>query len=173
LLGCYDEFPEGTPLFAQFTHSGSLQTLQAATVRALHTLNQQTIDLAALTAASPPNCFVNFEFGIADSDAFCFIDQKEVGRFERMLRTQPIAMLDVFCGARYHIKKDTGEKKSLQFDYSVLRFAFEGEVVDLFLHFIRGNQRIPRKDFILYLKDQIDKELAESQSTPMKLKYLL
>jgi hypothetical protein len=139
----------------------------------LHALNQQTIDLATLTAASPPNCFVNFEFGIADSDAFCFIDQKEVGRFERMLKTQSIAVLDVFCGARYHLKKDTGKKKSLQFDYSVLRFAFEGEVVDLFLHFIRGNQRIPRKDFILYLKTQIDKELVEKKRDPMKLKYLL
>jgi hypothetical protein len=126
-----------------------------------------------LTTASPPNCFVNFEFGIADSDAFCYIDQKEVARFEKMLKTHPIAMLDVFCGARYHIKKEAGKRKSLQFDYSVLRFAFEGEVVDLFLHFIRGNQRIPRKDFILYLKNQIDKELAESNSAPMKLKYLL
>lgn len=173
MLGCYDEFPEGTPLFAQFTHSGSTQILQAAIVRALRTLNQQTIDLATVTAASPPNCFVNFEFGIADSDAFCFIDQKEVRRFETMLRAQPIAMLDMFCGARYHIRKDSGEKKSLQFDYSVLRFAFEGEVVALFLHFIRGNQRIPRKDFILYLKSQIDKELVESKSDPMKLKYLL
>ena len=172
MLGQYDEFPEGAARFAQFGHSGSVQALQTAIVRALHALNQQTIDLPTLTAASPPNCFVNFEFGIADSDAFCFIDQKEVVRFERMLRTQPIAILDVFCGARYHIKKDIGKTKSLQFDYSVLRFAFEGGVVDLFLHFIRGNQRIPRKDFILYLKNQIDKKLVESQSDPMKLKYL-
>ena len=173
MLGCYDEFPEGALLFAQFAHSSSIQAIQTAIVRVLHALNQQTIDLATLTAASPPNCFVNLEFGIADSDAFCFIDQKEVGRFERMLRTQSISTLDVFCGARYHIKKDTGEKKSLQFDYSVLRFAFEGEVVDLFLHFIRGNQRIPRKDFILYLKSQIDKELVGKKRDPMKLKYLL
>jgi hypothetical protein len=173
MLGQYDEFPENAARFAQFMHSGSIQTLQTAIVGALYALNKQTIDLPTLTAASPPNCFVNFEFGIADSDAFCFIDQKEVGRFERMLNTQTTAMLDVFCGARYHIKRDTGKMKSLQFDYSVIRFAFEGEVVDLYLHFIRGNQRIPRKDFILYLKTEIDKKLVESQSDPLKLKYLL
>lgn len=173
MLGFYDEFPEGTPLFAQFTHSGSPQILQTAIVRTLQALNQQTIDLPTMTAASPTNCFVNFEFGIADSDAFCFIDQKEVARFERMLKTQPIATLDVFCGARYYIKKTGGEKRSLQFDYSVLRFAFEGDAVDLFLHFIRGNQRIPRKDFILYLKTKIDKELVKSKSDPVRLKYLL
>ncbi len=173
MLGQYDEFPEGAARFAQFAHSGSVQALQTAIARALRILNQQTINLAILTAASPPNCFVNFEFGIADSDAFCFIDQRELYRLEKALKTQPMAILDVFCGARYHIKKDTGERKSLQFDYSVLRFAFEGEAVDLFLHFIRGNQRIPRKDFILYLKTQIDKELIERKRDPMKLKYLL
>jgi hypothetical protein len=173
LLGRYDEFPEDASRFAQFTYADSVQALQVAIIRALHALNGQTIDLATLTAASPPNCFVNFEFGIADSDAFCFIDQKEVSRFEKSLKTQPLTTLDVFCGSRYHIKKDTGGKRSLQFDYSVLRFAFEGKVVDLFLHFIRGNQRIPRKDFILYLKSQIDRELIDGKHDQMTLKYLL
>lgn len=173
MLGRYDEFPEGAFRFAQFAYSGSAQALQAAIIRTLHALNQQTIDLATLTAASPPNCFVNFEFGVADSDAFCFLDQRELYRLEKMLKTQPMTILDIFCGARYHIKKDTGEKKSLQFDYSVLRFTFEKEIVDLALHYIRGNQRIPRKDFILYLKSQFDKELVEKKHDPMILKRLL
>jgi hypothetical protein len=173
LLGRYDEFPGGASRLAQFAYSSPAQALQAAIIRALHALNQQTVNLATLTAASPPNCFVNFEFGVADSDAFCFIDQKELSRLEKTLKTQPMTILDVFCGTRYHIKKDTGEKKSLQFDYSVLRFTFENGIVDLSLHFIRGNQRIPRKDFILYLKSQIDKELVEKKYEPMTLKRLL
>ena len=172
MLGRYDEFPEGASRIAQFAYSGPAQALQAAIIRALHALNQQTINLATLTAASPPNCFINFEFGVADSDAFCFLDQRELSRLEKALKTQSMAILDVFCGARYHIKKDTGEKKSLQFDYSVLRFTFEKEIVDLALHYIRGNQRIPRKDFTLYLKSQIDKELVEKQQETMMLKHL-
>ena len=172
MLGRYDEFPVGASRFAQFAYSNSLQKLQVAIIRALHELNQRTIDLATITAASPRNCFVNFEFGVADLDAFCFLDQKELKRLERALRAQAFPILDVFCGARYHIKKGTGKKQSLQFDYSVLRFIFEKQNIDLSAHYIRGNQRIPRKDFVLYLKNQIDKELVAKQHGTMMLKHL-
>ena len=172
MLGCYDEFPASASRFAQFTYSDSLQTLQAAIIQTFHVLNQQTIDLSIITAASSPNCFVNFEFGVADSDAFCFLDKKELNRLERALRAQAFSILDVFCGARYHIKKGTGRKQSLQFDYSVLRFMFEKPNIDLSAHYIRGNQRIPRKDFVLYLKSQIDKELVAKQRETMMLKHL-
>ena len=160
MLGCYDEFPANASRLAQFTYSDSFQTLQAAIIRALHELNQQAVDLAAITVASPTNCFVNFEFGVADSDAFCFLDKNELNRLEKALKAQALSTLDVFCGARYHIKKEKGKKQSLQFDYSVLRFMFEKPNIELSAHFIRGNQRIPRKDFVLYLKDLIDKELV-------------
>ena len=172
MLGCYDEFPANTSRFAQFTYSDSFQTLQAAIIQALHELNQQAINLATITAASPPNCFVNFEFGVADSDAFCFLDQKELNRLKGALKAQALSILDVFCGARYHIKKEKGKKQSLQFDYSVLRFMFEKPNVDLSAHYIRGNQRIPRKDFVLYLKKQIDKKLAAKQHETLMLKHL-
>ena len=172
MLGRYDEFPANAFRLAQFAYSDSLQTLQAVIIRALHALNQQTIDLSIITVASSPNYFVNFEFGVADSDAFCFLDQKELDRLERALRTQTFSILDIFCGARYHIKKGTGMKQSLQFDYSVLRFMFEKPDIDLSAHYIRGNQRIPRKDFTLYLKNQINKELVAKQHETMMLKHL-
>jgi hypothetical protein len=149
-----------------------LEALQAAIIRALHELNQQTVDLSAITAASPPNCFVNFEFGVADSDAFCFIDKNELNRLERALKAQALSILDLFCGARYHIKKEKGKRQSLQFDYSLLRLTFERQNVDLSAHYVRGNQRIPRKDFVLYLKSQIDKELTAKQHDTMMLARL-
>ena len=172
MLGCYDEFPANASRFAQFTYSDSLQTLQEAILRALHELNQQTIDLATITTASPPNCFVNFEFGVADSDAFYFLDKNELNRLERALKAQALSILDVFCGARYHIKKEKGKKQSLQFDYSLLRFMFEKPDIHLSAHYIRGNQRIPRKDFVLYLKNQIDKELVAKHRETTILKHL-
>ena len=172
MLGCYDEFPANASRFAHFTYSGSLQSLQTAIIRALHELNQRAIDLATVTAASPPNCFVNFEFGVADSDAFCFLDKSELSRLERALKAQALSILDVFCGARYHIKKEKGKKQSLQFDYSLLRFMFEKPNIGLSAHYIRGNQRIPRKDFVLYLRNQIDKELVAKKHETMILTRL-
>ena len=138
----------------------------------MYRLNQRTIDLATITAASPPDCYVNFEFGIADTDAFHYLDQKQLSTVEKILKAQSLSILDVFCAARYHIKKEKGRDKPLQFDYSVLRFTFENQDVELFLHYIRGIQRIPRKDFVLFLKDQIDKELAEKKHKTLELKSL-
>jgi len=172
LLGRYDEFPPSASRFAQFEYLNSVYKLQAAIARAMYKLNQQPVDLASLTTASPPNCYVNFEFGIADTDAFYYLDQEQLNALEKVLKAQPLPILDTFCGARYHIKKGKGKDKPLPFDYSVLRFTFENSEIELLLHYIRGNQRIPRKDFILFLKDQINKELIKKQLKTWTLKSL-
>jgi len=138
----------------------------------MYKLNQQPINLADLTKASPQNCFVNFEFGIADTDAFYYLDQEQLNALEKALKTHELSVLDAFCAARYYVKKEKGKDKPLPFDYSVLRFTFENSEIELLLHYIRGNQRIPRKDFILFLKDQIDKELIEKQLKTWTLKSL-
>jgi len=172
LLGRYDEFPTSASRFAQFVYLDSVHKLQAAIAQAMYKLNQQPINLASLTTASPPNCYVNFEFGIADTDAFYYLDQEQLNALEKALKAQPLAILDVFCAARYYVRKEKGKNRPLPFDYSVLRFIFENEDIELLLHYIRGNQRIPRKDFILFLKNQIDKELIEKQLETWTLKSL-
>ena len=172
MLGRYDEFPTHAFHSAQFVYLDLFRRLQTAMARVMYRLNKRTIDLATITAASPPQCYVNFEFGIADTDAFHYLDQKQLSTVERALKAQPLPILDAFCAARYHIKKEKGGDKPLQFDYSVLRFTFENQDVELFLHYIRGIQRIPRKDFILFLKDQINKELAEKQHKTLTLKSM-
>ncbi len=172
MLGRYEEFPTHAFRSAQFVYLDSFHRLQIAMAQAMHRLNQRTIDLATITAASPPSCYVNFEFGIADTDAFQYLDQKQLSTVEKALKAQSLPILDVFCAATYHIKKEKGGDKPLQFDYSVIRFTFENQDVELFLHYIRGIQRIPRKDFIVFLKAQIDKELAEKQHKTLTLKNL-
>ena len=172
MLGRYDEFPTHAFHSAQFVYLDLFRRLQTAMARVMYRLNKRTIDLATITAASPPQCYVNFEFGIADTDAFHYLDQKQLSTVERALKAQSLPILDVFCAATYHIKKEQGGDKPLHFDYSVLRFTFENQEVELLLHYIRGIQRIPRKDFILFLKAQIDKELAEKQHKTLTLKSL-
>jgi len=172
LLGRYDEFPASASRFAQFIYLDSTHKIQTAIAQAMYKLNQQPVNLASLTAASPPDCYVNFEFGIADSDAFYYLDQEQLITLEKALKAQELSVLDAFCAARYYVKKEKGKDKPLPIDYSVLRFTFENEDIELLLHYIRGNQRIPRKDFILFLKNQIDKELIEKQLEPWILKSL-
>lgn len=172
MLGRYDEFPADAFRSAQFVYLDSFRRLQTAIARTMRRLNQRTIDLATITGASPPNCYVNFEFGIADADVFHYLDRKQLSTIERALKAQSLPILDAFCAIRYHIREEKGRDKPLQFDYSVFRLTFENQDVELFLHYIRGIQRIPRKDFIHFLKDQIDKELAEKKHKTLELKSL-
>jgi len=174
VLGCYNDFPRDASCFAQFAYVSSVQELQTAMVKAFCRLNQQAIDLGSITAASPIGCSVNFEFGIADTDAFYFVDKGELSKLENAIKVQSLPILDVFCAARYSIKNEKGQSrtKSLQFDYNVLRFTFEKENIELLLHYIRGIQRIPRKDFILFLKNQINWELAQEQHEALTMKSL-
>jgi len=172
LLGRYDNFPVSIQGIAQFTYPSSTQKLQSAIVQVLHKLNTQTIDMKTLTKASPANCLVNFEFGVADADTFNFLDEEELEKIKNVLKQQILPILDVYCVARYHITGANGKRKPLKFDYSMLRFAFHRENIELFLHHERGIQRIPLEDLVLFLKNKIDQELIDKQQISLTLKRL-
>jgi len=172
LFGRYDNFPLKIHGVARFTYPSSTQTLQATIAQVLHRLNKQTKDMKTLTRASPTNCIVNFEFGVADADTFNFLDDEELKKLEKILSQQALQIIDVFCATRYHITEADGKRKSLKFDYNMFRFAFSRKNMELFVYHERGNQRIPLEDLVLFLKDQINKELAEKQQKTLTLKHM-
>jgi len=167
LLGRYNNFPANIHGIARFTYTSSAQTLQATIAQVLHTLNKQTIDMKTLTKAAPPNCIVNFEFGVADADTFNFLDDEELKKLENNLKQQALPILDVFGAARYHITEADGKRKSLKFDYNMLRFAFYRKNMELFIYHERGIQRIPLEDLVLFIQSQINKQLRT-----LKLKHI-
>jgi len=173
LLGRYDDFPATIQRFARFTYESPTPTLQTVIVKTLHQLNKQTVDMKTFTPASPPNCFVNFEFGVADTDTFNFLDEEELQKIENTLNQQALPILDIFCATRYHIRDQTEKRKTLKADYNMLRFTFYQKNMELFIHNERGTQRIPLKDLILFLKSQIDQELAERRLETLTLKRIL
>jgi len=172
LLGRYDNFPVNIHGVARFSCPSSTPTLQSAIVQVLHTLNKQTIDMKTLTNASPANCVVNLEFGVAEADTFNFLDEEELKKIESALRQQALPVLDVYCVARYHVAEADGKRKSLKFDYSMLRFAFYRKDIELFVYHERGIQRLPLEDLVLFLKNKIDQELIDKQQSSLTLKHL-
>jgi len=138
----------------------------------LHTLNKQTIDMKTLTKAAPTKGVVNFEFGIANVDAFNFLDEEELQRLEIILKERALPILDIYCAARYHVIEEGGKSKSLKFDYNMLRFTFHRKNMELFVYHERGIQRIPLEDLVLFLKNQINKGLMEKQHKALTLKHL-
>jgi len=172
LLGRYENFPTNIHGVARFTYPASTQTLQTAIVQVLHRLVKQTIDMKALTKASPLNCTVNFEFGVADADTFNFLDDEELKKLENALKEQALQILDILCVARYHVNEASGKLKSLKFDYNMLRFTFYRKNVELFVYHERGIQRIPLEDLALFLRDQFNRELADRQQATLTLNHI-
>jgi len=171
LLGRYDNFPASIHGTARFTYQISTQQLQQAMLHAFYQLNQQKNDLKSVTRASPANCSVGFEFGVADADTFNFLDEEELKKIEDALKQQALRILDVFCAARYIIET-AGKSKSLKFDYNMLRFAYQRKNMELFIYHERGIQRIPLEDLAIFLKNQINQELADRKQKTLTLKHL-
>ncbi len=138
----------------------------------MHRLSKQTIEMKTLTRASPANCTVSFEFGVADADTFNFLDEEELKRIENTLKQQALPIFDVFCAARYQIPQADGKRKSLKFDYNMIRFSFYRRSMELFVYHERGIQRIPLEDLVLFLKNQINTELADKQQKTLTQKHL-
>lgn len=139
----------------------------------LHRLNNETHDLSLLTKASPPNCQVNFELGIAEEGTFTFLDKEELVRLiEALEKGEPISILDFFCATRYQQIMPSGKAKALKFDYVLLRFAFRRRTMELFLAHQRGIQRLPLGDLTAFLINQINNELTQNKMKPLVLKRM-
>ncbi len=174
MLGCYFNFPTKIHGVTRYTYHTSTQQLQRNIVKALRQLNQETLDLAALTKASPANCQLNFEFGIADQFAFNFLDDEELERFLRMHDDSQgeTQVLDFLCAARYSRVTDEGKRIPLRFDYTLLRFVFYERNMETFIAHERGSRRIPLEDLIVFLTDRIGTELKRNGQKPLKLEHL-
>ncbi len=139
----------------------------------MHSLNKQTIDMRTITKAALTDQTVNFEFGIADADTFNFLDEEEFQRIKNILKQQALPVLDVFCVARYHTQEPGGKRKSLKFDYNMLRFTFGKNNIELFVYHERGTQRIPLEDLVTFIQNQINKRLAQEKHKTLVLKKVV
>lgn len=163
MQGRYDNFPTNIHGIAKFTHQISTQQLQQAMLEAFYKLNHQTFDLKNVTRASPPNCQVNFEFGIAEEITFNFIDREERDRIQTSLKQNGNAfrILDFFCAMCYHIIGVNGKFKPLKFDHNLLRFSFYRRTMELLIVHEHGIQRTPLEDVVTFLIHQINDALKQ------------
>ncbi len=162
LLGYFKNFPTRVQKIVPFVFQTEPENVQIAISKALHRLNNETNDLQSLTYASPPNCKVNFEFGVAEEDTFTFLDKDELTRLTAALeKRETINILDFFCAIRYHQTVQGGKSKSLRSDYLLLRFAFRRRIMELFLVHERGIQHLPLKDLTAFLIKRINTELVQ------------
>lgn len=171
MLGYYENFPEVIHSIAQFTYGSTTKKLQEAILQTFHKLNQETFSSEAVSPIPSSKFEVSFEFGVAEGDAFNYLDEEELDRFQKIIAKETPSILDFFCVIRYHILKE-GKHAPLKFDYQLLRFIFYKEIVELRISHERGTRRLSLEDLITFMERRINGELSRRRLKPLTLKNL-
>jgi hypothetical protein len=171
LFGSYENFPETVHCIASFNFQGSAKNIQQAILYAFHKLNYEVHNLGAVTSYLKQKCDVSFEIGVAERDAFNFLDEKELDQCLRCITEKKFQTLDFFFIIRYHIIKGSGERVPLRFDYHVLRLVFQEDCFKMRIRHEKGTQRIQLDDLTDFIVKQINAEIYRKRLNPLVLAY--
>jgi len=173
LLGKYEKFPQIVHRVGSFTYKLSAAALQQAILQTFHSLNKQTFSLSDVThLPSSVPCKVSFEVGIAEDVAFNFLDDEELERCQKSIQKDVLQFLDFFCVARYHVMKADKKRTALKFDHYFLRFIFYQRDLELRIAHERGTQHIHLEDFVNFMVERINFELAKRKLETLSKRYL-
>lgn len=156
MLGFYKGFPINVHKTATFTTLISRKRLQERIIKLFHELNANAFNLEDVAVPSIPQCTVIFEFGIAETSNFNYLDNEEIAKTLKIIHKKPLEIMDFFCAIRYY-KKTEEKKKPLRFDYYMLRFLFNKKTVEILIFHEKGPRYLQPEDLITFLTNKINK----------------
>jgi hypothetical protein len=169
LFGSYENFPETVHNIALFNYQDPAKSVQQAILHAFHHLNYEVYDLGAVTPYLKQGFQVGFEFGVAESSVFTFLDSKELDQCLKRITEKEVQTLDFFFVVRYHATSDCGKRVPLRFDYHVLRFIFQDGCLEMQIRHEKGSQRIPLDDLTGFIAKQVNSELYQKRLNSLVL----
>ena len=108
---------------------------------------------------SIPQCTVIFEFGIAETNTFNYLDKEENEKLLKALEKRPLRIMDFYCAVRYYKKKN--EKTiPLKFDYYMIRFLFENRLLETQIFHERGPKHIAPDDILNFMINKANRRLS-------------
>lgn len=155
MLGFYEGFPVNAHKIVRFATLISNKKLQQALVQTLQKLNGEKLSLEEVAEPSIPACIVLFEFGIAEGDAFNYLDFAETQKVLEKIRKAPLHVMDFFCAIRYY-KEQNGEKAPLKFDYYMLRLTFNAGFIEINIFHERGPRHLPPEDIANLIVNKVN-----------------
>jgi hypothetical protein len=167
-LGLYENFPPNIHRIDRFNHNLSSKQLQIKLVSVLKDVNGGEYSFEEIANPTVPNGRVIFEFGLAESGDFNYIDEEEVKKTQSFLSKERLPSMDFFCSIRYY--KVSGEKRSaLKFDYYLMRALFSKNLLEIQVFHERGPRYVSPEeltDFILTkLNANSTKKILHKQAT--------
>jgi hypothetical protein len=150
-LGYYENFPQNIHKFESFRSTLSTKQLQKNLIQLLHDVNSKELSFEQVAYPTIPEGIVIFEFGLAENENFSFIDKEELEKTLKVLDKNRLGLLDFFCAIRYY-KLEEKKKKSLKFDYYLLRTVFGKGTLEVQVFHERGPRYISPQDLVNFLQ---------------------
>jgi len=154
-LGYYENFPQNIHKFETFTSTLSTKQLQKNLIQLLHDVNRKELSFEQVAYPTIPEGIVIFEFGLAENENFSFIDEEELQKTLKVLGKNRLGLLDFFCVIRYYKCKEN-KKKSLKFDYYLLRTIFGKGTLEVHVFHERGPRYISPQDLVDFLQCKLN-----------------
>lgn len=118
-------------------------------------VNKEKFAFEDVASPTIPECTIIFEFGIADSTGFTFLDDAESKKTLISLKQRTYDIMDFFCAIRYYREYAT-KKKPQKFDYYLARFVLSENQVQLQIFHERGPRYFSPTDMIAFLAGKIN-----------------
>jgi hypothetical protein len=166
-LGYYENFPTGIHRIDTFTSTFSNKLLQQNLIQVFFEVNHREFTFEEVANPSVPNGKIFFEFGVAESGNFNFIDGEELKITLDFLAKERLTSMDFFCCIRYY--KVEGEKKTpLKFDYYMLRTIFRKDMFEVQVFHERGPRYISPEDLTMFVYNKVNETTSKNRKALKK-----
>jgi hypothetical protein len=154
-FGFYEKFPSNIHRIDSFNSTISSKQLQQKLIQIFHKVNRNEFTFEEVANPTVPQGTIIFEFGIAESGDFNFIDNEELKKTTKFLAKENLPAMDFFCSIRYY--KGSGENRSpLKFDYYLLRTIFSKDIFEVQIFHERGPRYISPEELTMFIFNKIN-----------------
>jgi hypothetical protein len=158
MLGFYENFPQTIHRTETFTSPIARLKLQQKIIQTLYEINCGTFSFEEVGNPTVEGGTVVFEFGLADTDCFCYLNAEENERLKKAVEPEPLQVMDWFVGIRYY-RNSAGKKSPLKFDYYVLRMGFNPKgAMAMSVSHERGPRYLSPEDLLKFVFHRLNED---------------
>jgi hypothetical protein len=166
-LGFYEKFSSNIHRIDSFNSTLSTKQLQQKLIQVFHKVNTDKFTFEEVANPTVPQGTIFFEFGIADTGDFNFIDNEELKKIMKFLTKELLHTMDFFCSIRYY--KHTGENTSpLKVDYYMLRTVFSKNIFEVQVFHERGPRYISPEELTTFIINKINETSSSENKKVLK-----
>jgi hypothetical protein len=156
MIGTSQNFPEKIHRLEKFESKIEIKKIQKNLIQILEKINNKTYSFEEITYPTVPNCRIIFDVGLAEENAFNYIDEEEKNRFLKALKKETTKLLDLFFSIRYYKIKQK-KRIALNFDYYMLRISFDNKKIEVKVFHERGPRYISPEEIVNFIIMEFNK----------------